>query len=394
MPLRAVVVGAGAWGAAAAAVLASRGAAVTLLDAATPGHARGSSGGATRIWRLAHPDGVRVRLAQRSVEAWRRLEKETGTTLLVQTGILWRDDDGGVGAVGAALAGEGVAHTAVAQGDVGRFLPGLVADGRGAIFQPEAGAVLADAAIDAHMTRFAAAGGVLRTNTRVTSVAMRPQGGVRVDVEGGAPPLEADVAVVAPGAGAPTLLPSLDARLASLPFGPRVQQVAHFSPAAGVDASDVAAWPAWFDGPTPAASSLYAMPSPQALYKLGLDDPVRALPSDDDGDRTPCAAGVAALAARVAASLPLLSPAAHTVQVCTWTDSPDGRFVVDAVGDGRVVVAAGCSGEGFKFSVVVGDVCADLAAGRTADADVASFGLARFEGREAGGAAPRHVLGR
>ena len=80
--------------------------------------------------------------------------------------------------------------------------------------------------------------------------------------------------------------------------------------------------------------------------------------------------------------------------IATWTDSPDGRFVVGALAGGRVVVAAGCSGEGFKFSALMGIVLADLAQGKEADEDVASFGLKRFEGLPLGDGGGRHVLGR
>ena len=64
--------------------------------------------------------------------------------------------------------------------------------------------------------------------------------------------------------------------------------------------------------------------------------------------------------------------------MCTWTDSPDGRFVVDTIHDGRIVVAAGDSGEGFKYSALMGPVLADLAEGATPDDDIAALGLARF----------------
>jgi glycine/D-amino acid oxidase-like deaminating enzyme len=80
-------------------------------------------------------------------------------------------------------------------------------------------------------------------------------------------------------------------------------------------------------------------------------------------------------------------------QVCSWTDSPDGRFVIDTVADGRVVVAFGDSGEGFKFSALMGLVLADLAEGRPADDDVATLSLARFADGSGAVAAPR-VLGR
>ena len=54
---------------------------------------------------------------------------------------------------------------------------------------------------------------------------------------------------------------------------------------------------------------------------------------------------------------------------------PDGRFVIDRLPDG-VVIACGDGGEGFKFSALMGLVLADLAEGRTPDADVATFALA------------------
>jgi sarcosine oxidase len=46
------------------------------------------------------------------------------------------------------------------------------------------------------------------------------------------------------------------------------------------------------------------------------------------------------------------------------------------------VLACGDSGAGFKFSALMGEVLADLAEGGEPDDDVASLGLARFDGAE------------
>ena len=77
-----VVVGAGAMGSAAALSLARRGRSVALIEQFEPGHARGASHGAVRIFRLSYPDAMYVRLAQRALPAWRRLEEEAGEPLL------------------------------------------------------------------------------------------------------------------------------------------------------------------------------------------------------------------------------------------------------------------------------------------------------------------------
>ena len=102
--VRVVVVGAGAWGLPAAAELARRGHGVELVDRHGPGNAYGSSSGPTRLWRLSHPDRVRVRLARRAVDAWRRLESRCGEELLLRRGLLWRDAGSNAGLAEALTA--------------------------------------------------------------------------------------------------------------------------------------------------------------------------------------------------------------------------------------------------------------------------------------------------
>ncbi|WP_131816321.1 FAD-dependent oxidoreductase, partial [Mycolicibacterium porcinum] len=72
------VIGAGAWGLPAAAELARRGHRVTLIDRYGPLNGLSSSAGSTRLWRLADPDPMRVRTAQRGVDAMRRLAERAG----------------------------------------------------------------------------------------------------------------------------------------------------------------------------------------------------------------------------------------------------------------------------------------------------------------------------
>ena len=52
--------------------------------------------------------------------------------------------------------------------------------------------------------------------------------------------------------------------------------------------------------------------------------------------------------------------------VCMYSMSPDGHFLLDRLSDLPVVVAAGFSGHGFKFTSVLGEVTAELIeSGRT-----------------------------
>ena len=86
----AIVVGLGAHGSAAALALARRGLRVLGLERFERGHSLGSSGGRTRIIRLAYfEDPSYVPLAVASWDAWLALEKETGASILTATGGLY-----------------------------------------------------------------------------------------------------------------------------------------------------------------------------------------------------------------------------------------------------------------------------------------------------------------
>src|SRR6185295_10063089 len=70
----AIVVGGGVMGTATALELASRGRHTLLLERFAFGHARGSSGGPTRIFRFTYEHPDYVRMAGPALDAWRELE--------------------------------------------------------------------------------------------------------------------------------------------------------------------------------------------------------------------------------------------------------------------------------------------------------------------------------
>ncbi|HET8616324.1 MAG TPA: FAD-dependent oxidoreductase [Actinomycetales bacterium] len=382
--MRCVVVGAGAWGLPAAAELARRGHAVRLIDRYGVGNLLSSSSGPTRLWRLTHPDAVRVRLARRGVEAMDRLASLSGRPVYLRRGLLWRDQVSHH-AVVTALANEGVPFDEVAADDVGRFFPGLRPDGRDAVWQVDAGPLLAARSLAAQTQLFESAGGVLDVGPLVTDVRAVPHG-VEADLDDGRT-LQADVAVLAPGPGAPPLLERLGV---DLPLRPHLEQVMHFGDPDDRDATGQL--PCLFDGPHDDQPGLYAMPTPGVGYKVGLDQPLRAYDPGDD-DRSRDAALLAAATKRVRHDLTAVPVRPVDAQVCSWTDSPDGRFVIDTL-PGGIVLACGDCGEGFKFSALMGLVLADLAEGGPVDDDVRTFSLARFGDTPPTFGPTQHVLGR
>jgi sarcosine oxidase len=65
--------------------------------------------------------------------------------------------------------------------------------------------------------------------------------------------------------------------------------------------------------------------------------------------------------------------------VCLYTNTPDGHFVIDRLpGSRNVIVASPCSGHGFKFSSVVGEIVAELVSQGATHLDIKAFGFSRF----------------
>jgi sarcosine oxidase len=65
--------------------------------------------------------------------------------------------------------------------------------------------------------------------------------------------------------------------------------------------------------------------------------------------------------------------------VCLYTNTPDRHFVIDRHPESkRVVVVSACSGHGFKFSPVIGDIAADLLLDGETKRDISRFKMSRF----------------
>jgi sarcosine oxidase len=381
--MKAIVIGAGAWGLPTAAELVRRDHDVTLIDRHGVANSLSSSLGPTRMWRVADPEPLRVRLGIRAVDAMRRLSERSQSTVFLRRGVLWRDDES-LPNLASTLGKCGIDYTEVDPDDVADHFPGLRPDGRAAIWQDDAGIVLAAESLRAQHRLFLAGGGAELFGRHVAGVNVSATG-LRVNLSDG-DVLGADAVVIAAGPGTPGLLAQLGM---NLPLQPYLEQVVHFGDGSRPDATDD--FPCLFDGPRGQTPGIYAMPSPGIGYKVGLDTPLRPF-DETDQDRTPDPYRTELLRQRVHRDLTAVTPTVIDAQICSWTDSPDGAFVIDTLATG-LVVACGDSGEGFKMSALVGEVLADLAEGRASDQDVAALSMDRFADGLPHRAGP-HVLGR
>lgn len=348
-----VVVGAGVAGCATARVLARDGRGVVLLERFSPAGRRGSSHGASRIFRLNYPDERYVRLAQAAAAGWRELESECGEVLQLRTGVL---DLGPVALDNArALAACGARFEELDGREVTRRF-GIAADpDEPALFQPDGGTTLADRACAAFLTGAQAAGADLIEACEVTDV-VQERGRVRVESDVGT--ILARAVVVTAGAWAPGLLARAGIELSVVPTRETVAYLA---------LDGVESLPPVIDYgrvPVPGTAGLaragqagFALAAPGTGLKAGLHHagPVTSPDDDPPPDET-----IAAWAAEWARSRFPLAGATLGAETCIYTNTVDESLVLER--HGRIVVGSACSGHGFKFAPTVGRTLAALAA--------------------------------
>ncbi|MFM8998875.1 MAG: N-methyl-L-tryptophan oxidase [Actinomycetota bacterium] len=356
-----VIVGGGAVGTAAARALAGRGRAVTLLERGPIGHADGSSGGPTRIFRLAYDLPDYVRMARVALRAWRDLEAEAGEELLVTTGGI--DIGSGARLAADALAACGEPFAWLDADATAERWPALrLAAGERALVQEDAGVCLAERTVHAQ-ARLARARGVdVRETTAALAIAPAGDG---VEVRTADATIRADVAVVAAGAWAGPLLRTVDI---DVPLTPTLEQVTYLR------LTTPSPLPTVIDWADDGSAAPYAVPDPTdpGAFKIALHG---AGPTVDP-DRDPRDADPIRRARAVDHAARRFAPhAVGGTDTCLYTRTPDEDFVLDRVGP--IVVASPCSGHGFKFTPLLGDLVADLATDATPAVPLERFRLGR-----------------
>jgi sarcosine oxidase len=348
----AVVVGAGAMGSAAAWWLARRGRRVALVERFDAGHTRGSSHGASRIFRYAYADPVMVRLVIEARPLWDELQDDAGETLLEEIGGLDHGDRATVDALAAAMAAAGVPFEELRPEDAAERWPHLRFEGS-VVHQPTAGRCLADATVAALLRRAEDHGADVRCGVGPATVSLGGAGdGVRV-VAGG-DELVADTAVVTAGGWVGSIVgPETSLALPLPPLRVTEEQLVHFPP-------EGRQWERWASVIHHTDRFWYALPSPGVGLKVGghhegdAIDPERRRDGPDPGY-------VEGLVRYVEAWIPGVRPEPMAGTTCLYTTTPDERFLIDR--RGPIVVGSACSGHGFKFVPLVGRLLADLVDG-------------------------------
>lgn len=362
-------------GAAAAYALARRGADVTVFEQFTAIHDRGSSHGATRLFRTAyyeHPNYVP--LLKRAGSLWRDLEKASGERLLEMCGVFMAGPAGGSLIAGTRQAAKehNLPLHAISNAEAEkRFFWFNLDPGMEMLIEPDAGIIYADRARAAFLNGAKAHGATLHENCPVEQWFI---GREQNEVAAAGQRYRFDKLILTPGAFARDL-PSSIARFVQ----PLRKTLLWTSPGADRLTLDNGFLP-------------FAIEEADGRFRYGFpavdSDGVKigehtgGAPVASAHDDAPQAVQEARrdMEAFLKRRTPGLSPSITKQQSCLYAMSSDGHFIIDHhPDDPRTIMAAGFSGHGFKFAPVIGEALAGLALEGETMREFNFLKLARFD---------------
>ncbi|MGW6647606.1 N-methyl-L-tryptophan oxidase [Streptomyces iakyrus] len=356
IPKRVAVIGTGSMGSQVMWRLAARGAEVIGYDRYAPGHDRGAAGGESRIYRAAHlGEPGYVPLLRFADRMWEQLQAETGRSLVRRSGSLVMGETASpaMQLLLSTSAAQGLDHEVLDREELARRYPQhRLPDGHTAVLDRLGAVIRPEASIQAAAARAEQLGARLHLYTTVREVVPEAGGGVRVVTDQGTD--HVDTAVVTVGPWINTLLPDL----------PRTIDVRRV----------ICSWHLptrhdWFAGGAPSfvratPHDCFGIPSPDGIsVKLGLSFKYHApVPEPERLDRTVGPEELGVFRELIGELMPDLNPDPIRMSAYMEGYTASGNPLVGHLpGEDDIIVMAGFSGSGFKFSPAMGEIAADLA---------------------------------
>ena len=354
-----IVVGGGIAGTMTALDLQRRGNQVTLIDRWEPGHARAASSDYNRVIRaISGKDEFYTRWARESRLRWLEMQAETGQNLMYECGALilateghsdWED------ATAATFDKVGVPYYKFDKADIAaRFPQFRVPEIKYALYEPEAGMLMAHRCVITGIDLLKKSGGIVKRGHVTTDASEKPL------LDG--KPLEADVIVISTGAWMSEMFPKTIKPISSIIGLP----VFYTSTPNGSDAFDKEKMPCWIDHgqnsfgiPSSEGSGIKAMIA--IPEKIDLDNDERLIRRE----------ALARTQSYIKHRFPLLE--GEKVVDSKFNQiimTPDTHFVVDWHPEHQnVLFAGGCSGHLFKHGPIFGEFVSGVAMGDYGTAD-------------------------
>ena len=372
-----IIVGAGGIGSAAAYYLAKERQRVLLLEQFELDHQQGSSYGYSRVIRYAYDHPLYIQLMRAAYPLWFALEKEAGEPLYIKTGELdfGLPKTASLQQLAASMEGAKLPYEWLSSSEIkSRFSQFQLREEMAGLYQPDTGILKASKCVLAHASLAQKLGAIIREKTAVNQIEVRNSSlVVRTSDE----TYYAPKIILAVGSWAKHFLAKqgLDLPLKIMPcqlgfFEPDKPQnfvpgkfpifLAHITDNYGEFPYGIPSC----DHSGVKFSTFYGWETVNTI------DEVEGAISEDWAEK---------FRQFLRQYLPSANGKLMATRRCLYTMTPDKHFIIDRhPQQPNILIAAGFSGHGFKFTTLVGKILADLGIKGETEHDISLFKLSRF----------------
>ncbi|MEL6229305.1 MAG: N-methyl-L-tryptophan oxidase [Cyanobacteria bacterium J06627_3] len=375
----AIVIGAGGVGSAAAYYLATSGQRVLLLEQFELNHRYGSSYGYSRVIRYTYDNPVYINLMRDAYPLWLALQDEAQEQLYVKTGGLdfgFPETDT-FQALKASMDEAQLDYEHLSQADIQQRYPQFtLKDGMEGLFQSESGLLRTSRCVLAHVRLAQKRGAQVMDQTPVVRVTPGADG---VEVQTDRDVFSCDRIVLTVGSWAKAVLADqgIDLPLKIMPC-----QLGFYQPETPAEFTP-GTFPVFFAHMNGIYGEMpYGIPheDPSLGVKLTTFYGWDTVNTPSDVDYTPSDLWTEHIRNFAREYIPGAAGPLLSTRRCLYTLTPDKDFIVDHHPHyPHVVIGAGFSGHGFKFTTLMGKMLADLAISGRTPHDTSLFKVGRFQ---------------
>ncbi len=351
-----VVLGLGGVGSSAAYHLAKSGLRTLGIDRNPPVHPFGSSHGQSRAIRQAYfEDPAYVPMLRRAYDLWDELEQESGRKLFHRTSIVQIGPANGVVVPGVlrSAAEHGLAVEEIAMPEASKRFPVMHGDvDWRAVIETNAGFLLVEECVRTHLELAAKHGAELQ---HCKTVNTWKSVGNSIEIQTDDQTIRTDRLVIAAGAWSNQLLSELGIQFKLL------RKYQYWFPTSDRRYSIDEGFPCFFYE-TP-EGYFYGFPKLDAAgVKVARHSGGQPINHPTTTEQVADPEDLRLVCEFNAAHLSHLEPAPSKQSKCFYTVTADEHFLIDTHPDNsRIVIVAGLSGHGFKFTSTLGELAASIA---------------------------------
>jgi monomeric sarcosine oxidase len=376
-----IIIGGGTIGLSAAYYASARGLNTLLIEQFdTFAGPEGSSGGASRMFRIMYAPAYMAQLAEVALAMWKEIETVSGETILetqplIFYGVPGQELEGNIDQMKQVLTDLGVPYSWYGNGNALMqqypFFQNVPSNYVGLV-QANSAVIRADRSVTVFEDLAIANGATLLTGQQATVTQISTEGPYGVTCPSAGTTYFAPCLVLCPGAWTNSLL---------VPFQLQLD-LAIWQMTVAYYQADVGAYsyPLWYEFGDTAQTQYYGFPSDEVPGHLKVSTEFANNKYTDPSQCTyqPDPTLLQGIGRFVQQRFAGVSSAYMDPQTCLYTMSHDGEMILDRLGGyPGVSIFTGASGRGFKFTPLAGRILVDLATTGKTYYDISPFSIDR-----------------